>query len=285
MNKQLLLCTAVLLLGSAFSHPLQANLLVTPTRVELDDKRAKSAVFSLVNKGTSTSRYEVYFEEKRMLPSGEFVTLNKDGTIVETKLTTDEALISQMKSASIAKYVRYSPRRMTLEPEQGGRVRLALRAPKDLPAGEYRSYIVFHQIPLAPKALNTDANKDNQSLSLTISAYMKIAIPVFLRVGDLKADISLNTGTLELSQGNQSLQVTLHRQGARSSYGSLDIINPLDNQVLGSLKNAAVYHELNEKSYTVPLNSTVVPGSELIIRYTESDSLFDSQSIETRLRF
>jgi fimbrial chaperone protein len=285
MNKQLLLCTAVLLLGSAFSHSLQANLLVTPTRVELDDKRAKSAVFSLVNKGTSTSRYEVYFEEKRMLPSGEFVTLGKNGGLEETKLVADEALTSQMQATSIAKYLRYSPRRMTLEPEQGGRVRLALRAPKDLPEGEYRSYIVFHQIPLAPKALNTDANKDNQSLSLTISAYMKIAIPVFLRVGDLKADISLNTGKLELSQGEQSLQVTLHRQGVRSSYGSLDIINAVDSQVLGSLKNAAVYQELNEKSYTVPLSNTVLPGSELIIRYTENDSLFDSQSIETRLRF
>jgi fimbrial chaperone protein len=239
----------------------------------------------LVNKGTSTSRYEVYFEEKRMLPSGEFATLGKNGGLEETKLVADEALTSQMQATSIAKYLRYSPRRMTLEPEQGGRVRLALRAPKDLPEGEYRSYIVFHQIPLAPKALNTDANKDNQSLSLTISAYMKIAIPVFLRVGDLKANISLNTGKLELSQGEQSLQVTLHRQGARSSYGSLDIINAVDNQVLGSLKNAAVYQELNEKSYTVPLSSTVLPGSELIIRYTENNSLFDSQSIETRLRF
>jgi fimbrial chaperone protein len=285
MNKQLLLCTAVLLLGSAFSHSLKANLLVTPTRVELDGKRAKSAVFSLVNKGTSTSRYEVYFEDKRMLPSGEFVTLNKDGTIEETKLAIDETIISQMQSVSITKYLRYSPRRMTLEPEQGGRVRLALRAPKDLPEGEYRSYIVFHQIPLAPKAAIEDAKDDSKTFSLSISAYIKIAIPVFLRVGDLKADISLNTGKLELSQGEQSLQVTLHRQGTRTSHGSLDIINAVDNQVLGSIKNAAVYHELNEKSYTVPLSNTVLPGSELIIRYTESDKLFDPQRIETRLRF
>jgi fimbrial chaperone protein len=285
MNKQLLLCTAVLLLGSAFSHSLQANLLVAPTRVELDDKRAKSAVFSLVNKGTSTSRYEVYFEEKRMLPSGEFVTLSKDENITQANIPTDETLISQLQAASIAKYLRYSPRRITLEPEQGGQIRLALRAPKDLPEGEYRSYIVFHQIPLAPKDQNNDANKDNQSLSLTISAYMKIAVPIFFRVGELKADISLNTGKLELSEGKQNLQVTLHRQGARSSYGSLDIINTADNQVLGSIKNAAVYSELDEQSYAIPLRNNILPGSELIIRYTESDKLFDPQRIETRLRF
>jgi fimbrial chaperone protein len=285
MNKQLLLCTAALFLGSVVSHSLQANLLVAPTRVDLDDKRTKSAVFSLVNKGTSTSRYEVYFEEKRMSASGEFITLSKDENITQANIPTDETLISQMKAASIAKYLRYSPRRITLEPEQGGQIRLALRAPKDLSAGEYRSYIVFHQIPLAPKDQNNDANKDNQSLSLTISAYMKIAVPVFFRVGDLKADVSLNTGKIELSDGKQNLQVTLHRQGARSSYGSLDIINPLDNQVLGSIKNAAVYSELDEQSYAIPLNSTVLPGSELIIRYTENDKLFEPQRIETRLRF
>lgn len=285
MNKQILFCTVALLLGSAFSHSLQANLLVTPTRVELDDKRAKSAVFSLVNKGTSTSRYEVYFEEKRMLASGDFVTLSKDEGITKANRPADETLISQMKAASIAKYVRYSPRRLTLEPEQGGQVRLALRAPKDLPKGEYRSYLVLHQIPLAQKAHNNDTDKDNQSLSLTISAYMKISVPIFFRIGELKADISMNTGQLELSQGVQSLQVTLHRQGERSSYGSLEVINPINDQVLGSLKNAAVYSELDEKSYTVPLRDTVLPGSELIIRYTESDGLFDPKRLETRLRF
>jgi fimbrial chaperone protein len=284
MNKPLLFCTAtLLLLGSAFSQALQANLLVTPTRVEFDDKRAKSAVFSLVNKGTSTSRYEIYFEEKRILPSGDFITLSKDEGIAN--IPTDEAIISQMQATSIAKYVRYSPRRMTLEAEQGGRVRLALRVPKDMPKGEYRSYIVFHQIPLAPKTAIDDAKDESKTFSLSIAAYIKIAIPVFLRVGDLKADISLNTGKLELSQGKQSLQVTLHRQGSRSSYGSLDIINPLDNRVLGSITNAAVNIELNEKSYSVPLSETVLPGSELIIRFTESDKLFEPQRIETRLRF
>ncbi|WP_445946703.1 fimbrial biogenesis chaperone [Shewanella sp.] len=285
MNKHLLFGTAALLLGCAFSDSLQANLLVTPTRVELDEKRAKSAVFSLVNKGTKTSRYEIYFEEKRMLPSGDFVTLSKDDGIAKANRAIDEALISQMQATSIAKYLRYSPRRLTLEPEQGGRVRLALRTPKTLPEGEYRSYIVFHQIPLAPKVQNNNTSKDGQSLSLTISAYMKIAVPIFLRVGDLKADISLNTGKLELSQGQQSLQVSLHRQGARSSYGDLEVINPVNNQVLGSLNNAAVYSELNEKSYSVPLSETLSPGSELIIRFTESDKLFEHQRIETRLRF
>jgi fimbrial chaperone protein len=285
MKKPLLFCTAALLLGSAFSHSLQANLLVTPTRVEFDDKRAKSAVFSLVNKGTSTSRYEIYFEDKRMLENGDFITLDKDDRIVETNLAADEALISQMQAASIAKYVRYSPRRITLDPEQGGRVRLALRVPKDFPEGEYRSYIAFHQIPLAPKESNRDTNKDNQSLSLSITAYIKIAIPIFLRVGDLKAEISLHGGKIELSGGEQSLQVTLHRQGIRSSYGDLEVINPVNNQVLGSLKSTVVYSELNEKTFSVPLSETVPSGGELIIRFTESDKLFEPQRIETRLRF
>lgn len=267
------------------SQSLQANLLVTPTRVELDNLRERSAVFSLVNKGSTTSRYEVYFEEKRMLASGEFVTLSKDtNTQVSTALSPE--LIAQMQEGSIAKYVRYSPRRLSLEPEQGGRVRLALRVPKNLAAGEYRSYIVFHQIPLAPVSTNSAAQQQhNQSLNLTISAYMKIAIPVILRIGALSANVELNLGKLEMSDGSQSLEVTLHRQGERSSYGDLEVLRASNNEVIGSLKNAAVYTELNEKLFTVPLTQEVKPGTELIIRFSESDSLFEAKKIETRLSF
>jgi fimbrial chaperone protein len=267
------------------SPSIQANLLVTPTRVELDNQKERSAVFSLVNKGTTTSRYDVYFEEKRMTATGEFITLGKDEFKNLSKDSPNAILLTDMQSKSIAKYVRYSPRRLSLEPEQGGRVRLALRAPKNLPEGEYRSYIVFHQIPLAPTSNATQHTAQGQSLSLTISAFMKIAIPVILRVGDLSAQVDMKTLGTGWVDGLQSVQVTITRQGERSSYGDLEVYHGQTGQLLGSLKNAAVYSELESKVFSVPLTQTVTQGTELRISYRESDTLFEPKQIETQIVF
>jgi fimbrial chaperone protein len=277
--KKIILCFIAALSNSL---PAQANLLVTPTRVELDNKRERSAVFSLVNKGTSTSRYDVYFEEKIMLDSGDFITLSK--TQDATSILSAEQ-IAQMQANSIAKYLRYSPRRLTIEPEQGGRVRLALRAPKNMASGEYRSYIVFHQIPLAPNASVPSQNEDSKSLSLSIAAYMKIAIPVILRIGDLDAQVELTIIEKGDYQGMQSLEVTLFRQGKRSTYGDLEVSTVKEGTIIGSLKNAAVYPEMSQRKFTVPLTQEVPQGTELIIRFTESDTLFEPKKIESKITF
>lgn len=253
-----------ILLACLLAAPLaNANLLVTPTRVDLSSSSQTNAVFSLLNKGSSEARYEVYFEDKRMLADGNYETLEE-------------------KSAqSISDFVRYSPRRLTLAPEQASSVRLALRAPRDLAEGEYRSYIVFHQIPLQEKASNNSGN-ESSAMNLTISAYMKVAIPVVLRVGKLDADVSLQASA---NQASSSLNLTLQRDGNRSTFGDLDVVRAKDGKLLASMKNIAIYTEVNSRTLEVPLSSLPDKGDELIVRYRESTVLNQPKTVEHRLTF
>ncbi|MDO6609922.1 hypothetical protein Q4601_01700 [Shewanella sp. 1_MG-2023] len=261
--KIILLITIVINLTS-FAH---ANLLVTPTRVELDNKRDKSAVFSLVNKSNQTSRYEIYLEDKQLLPSGEF-----------------EIIDSETSTTSLASFTRYSPRRVSLTPEQGTRVRLAVRPPKDIKQGEYRSYIVFHQIPLAPTSSEQTTDKTD-SLSLSVTAYLRIAIPVIMRVGELTAQLNIANHQISDTEGQQQLIVSIARQGERSSYGDIEVFDAKSDELIGSSKNAAIYTEMTHRAFAVTLNNKIKPGTDLVIKYVENDGLFKPQTIEQKITF
>ncbi|MCL1137467.1 molecular chaperone [Shewanella pneumatophori] len=258
MKKILLCCIASLLAFNA-----SANLLVNPTRVELDRKNT-SAVFSLVNKSKSSARYNIYFEDKKMLSNGEYVELSK-----------------QEVTHSLASFVRYSPRRVNIEPEQGVRVRLAARLPRNIVQGEYRSYIVFHQIPLAPKSSTDATEQSTDTFSLSISAYMKVAIPVVMRVGDLTSELTIEKSAVNSTK--QTIEVTLRRTGERSSIGDIEVINPQTKQIVGANKNVAIYTEVNQRQFSIPLNQPVAAGTKLLIRYQENDSLFQAKTVEANL--
>ena len=264
MNKIIIGCIAALFC----TFNADANLLVTPTRAELDDVSHRSTVFSLENKGSNTARYNIYFEDKVQLAEGGY------RSVVDTK-------------AVLAQFVRYSPRRVTLEPEQGTRVRMALRLPKNTPIGEYRSYIVFHEIPLTPVILNKASDDNTDTFSLSVTAYMRISIPVILRVGELNGEVTIGEVTDEKVQ--TSLNVTLVRQGQRSTYGDIELFveNFVAGQVhlerVGSVKNAAIYTELNKRIFPVTLSRALKKGTEVIVRYTESKTLKDAKTIEKRI--
>ncbi|MCL1130158.1 hypothetical protein L2748_10585 [Shewanella sairae] len=256
--KKLITCCITAL----FAFNASANLLVNPTRVELDKKNT-SAVFSLVNKGTEAARYNVYFEDKKMLANGEYAELTKE-----------------QATQSVASFVRYSPRRVSLEPEQGTRVRLAARVPRNIIPGEYRSYIVFHQIPLAPVSNQASQQSHSDTVSLNISAYLKISIPVIMRVGQLTSDLSIERS--QLDSDKHAVEVTLQRTGDRSSFGDIEVINTITNEIVGVSKNIAIYTELSERNFLIPLTKPL-NSSELLVRYKENNSLYQPKIVEAKI--
>ncbi|QLE85673.1 hypothetical protein FLM48_11700 [Shewanella sp. Scap07] len=259
MKRILLGCLSLFMLAT---HS-QASLLVTPTRAELDSSRQKSAIFSLVNKGNVTSRFNIYFQDKQQLPSGDYVSLEGKG--------------------KLSQFVRYSPRRITLEPEEGTRVRLALRLPRGTAQGEYRSYLVFSQIPLT-EALDSAATENAKDLSLSISAMLRISVPVVLRVGELDSEVFIEKG--DLTQGNGNVAVTLKRTGDRSSYGDIEVLRESngEKQTVGSFKNAALYTEIEQRTFNVSLDQMIEPSDRLWVRYSENEHLPNPKVVEYALR-
>jgi P pilus assembly chaperone PapD len=113
--------------GLAFQPAASAeegNLMLTPTRVVLDDKQ-RTTVLSLVNRGKLPTTYRISVVMRRMNAAGEL-------EIIETGSSVDQ-LAAQM--------VRFSPREVTLPPGVTQNVRLQIRKPADLAPGEYRTHV------------------------------------------------------------------------------------------------------------------------------------------------
>ena len=109
------------------------DLLVAPTRVVFEARR-RSAEVTLVNIGTDTATYRISFVHQRMKPDGSLEAVDTPGP--------GEAFADDL--------VRFSPRQVTLEPRVAQTVRMQLRIPAGLTAGEYRSHLLFRAIPPPP---------------------------------------------------------------------------------------------------------------------------------------
>ncbi len=156
------------------SMPLAANaaasLMVTPLRVVFDE-RTRTAQITLVNQGDETGDYRISFIRQKMTETGQFVAVEAN----------EQGMYSDLM-------IRYSPRQVSLPPGQSQIVRLMLRKPRDLSAGEYRSHLLFQSIPKPSKSsLEKLSGKSGVGISVEIIPLVGITIPVIVRHGKLVA--------------------------------------------------------------------------------------------------
>ena len=114
------------------AHGVEAgvgDLLVAPTRIVLNGSRGTEIVLN--NIGEDVATYRISVELRRMTP---------DGMLHDV---TDPNAEEQLAQSMIV----YAPRRVTLAPREPQTIRIAARAPKDLPDGEYRVHLLFRAIP------------------------------------------------------------------------------------------------------------------------------------------
>lgn len=184
------------------------DLLVAPTRVVLTDRHRTGEVL-LMNAGSTTATYRITFTHLRM---------NEVGGMQEIETpTADERFCDDI--------VRYTPRQVTLEPKSSQTVRLQLRLPAELPAGEYRSHLQFKAIPQNPPAepAQQPAARSND-LTVRLVATFGVSIPVIARHGQTSASaimsgLSLSPG--ETPEKPMILSAVIDRKGNQSIYGDL----------------------------------------------------------------
>ena len=118
-----------LLLASPGAQAGVGDLLVAPTRVVLNGSRGTEIVLN--NIGEDVATYRVSVELRRMTADGMLHDV--------TDPNAEEKLAQSM--------IVYAPRRVTLAPHEPQTIRIAARAPKDLPDGEYRVHLLFRAVP------------------------------------------------------------------------------------------------------------------------------------------
>lgn len=176
-------------------HP--GDLVVSPTRVLLDD-RTRSGDITLVNRGTEAVRYRL--------------------TLVDMEMT-DDGILQRVASSetSASSVLRLSPREVLLEPGDSQRIKVAAFFPAGTPDKELRSHLAFE-----PIALPKDRRQpDSQSLRLALELRSVVTIPVIARHGFLSAAASISEPTVGREKEGWFATFHLARTGNRSLRGDI----------------------------------------------------------------
>jgi len=187
----------------------EASLAIAPTRVVFEG-RTRTASVNLINNGSTGATFRISFERKRMTEEGDIKNIK---TPEAGELFADQML-------------RYSPRQITLAPGQAQVVRLMLRKPPNLEAGEYRSHLLFREVPTDSSTSITKHTGSNGKLNIQIIPVVGLSIPVIVRHGKTEASITLTNLSLQRQKGapgSAMLTMVANRSGNQSVYGDFTV--------------------------------------------------------------
>lgn len=208
-----------------------ADLMLSPTRIVFE-KNQRAAQLDLINNGQESATFRISLVNRRMTETGGFAAVD---TPLAGERFADELL-------------RYSPRQVVLGPGASQTVRISVRKPADLPAGEYRSHLQFDQV--APSVGSSSILSATQQTSpgeviVQLKALVGASIPIIVRHGETAANLTLaRLQLLSPAAQKQVLAFAMQRSGDRSAYGDLGVtFTPQGGptQEVGKVAGVAVY--------------------------------------------
>lgn len=245
----------------------EAKVMVFPRRV-IFEKNERSATVRLINTTEEQLTYRILFIQSKMTENGNIERIN----VPETKEERLEKFMAQ-------DLIRYSPRQVTLPAGEIQLVRLQLNKPAGLEEGEYRSRLLFQEIPENIEFEENDAEAD-QGFSIQLRAIYGISIPVFVRHGELSADVEISDIQLNKNQETEispELSLIINRSGNSSTYGDLEVkFVPEEGRerVLARLRGVAVYTDIEQRNLTLRLpgaKETELESGKIYISYSRPE--------------
>ncbi|WP_411340063.1 molecular chaperone [Sphingopyxis sp. J-6] len=243
-------CSAVLSVPATAS----GDLLVAPTRLVLDGSRGTEVVLN--NIGAEAATYRISLEIKRMTAAGGL------DEIAEEDATDSEKAALAM--------IAFSPRRVSLLPNQPQVIRVGVRVPEGTPPGEYRAHMLFRAVPDAAPATGA-AKPAGEGVSIALTPIYGITIPVIVRVGDLGAEAVIGDAWVSEGSDGPAFNFDLTRTGSRSVYGDIEVTRPGLPEPLLLARGIAVYPEVGARkvSLRVPPELAAKLKGPVHIRYSE----------------
>lgn len=220
------------------------DLMITPTRVVFEG-RTRTAEVVLIHRGTQRATYRLSFQKMRM---------NENGSLEEIKTPGPNDRFAE-------DMIRYSPRRIVLDPGQPQTVRLLLRKPRNLEPGEYRSHFLIRALPPKDAGTNIESvERKPGEISVQLTMIYGVSIPVIVRHGDLSAKAALEDLALAPPRDGETgkgLSLRVKRAGTKSIYGDFDVTftrQDGDAIPIGLMRGVAVYTPNESRNLRIPLN-------------------------------
>ena len=226
---------------------VEANVTVNPTRLILEDGQ-RSAAIKLINPADQTATYRISLINLEMKETGDIEEL-------ETAASSEKRLESYFAQDLL----RYSPRQVVLPPRQAQIVRVQLMLPPGLEAGEYRSHMLFQEIPTQPGQGNE--NQAETGINIELRAIYGVSIPIIVRQGETWAELEITD--LELNKntgsGTHELSLTINRLGNQSEYGDIEVSftdNSGEKTLIAAVRGTAIYTDVEKRDYKIGLRNT-----------------------------
>jgi fimbrial chaperone protein len=263
---KLVICTLLML----FSLHTVASLLVTPSRIAFD-ARDRSKEVILVNTSNQVRSYKLEWVNQRQNEKGEYVKL------------ADEELEA---FGGAEQYLRFSPRRVTLQAGESQKVKLMARRRGNMPLPEYRSHLKF--IALPPDLVNkTNEDSVGEGISMKLHLLLSYTIPVILRTESPSAKVSISNMTFaDIATNRQVLSFQMDKTKATSVYGNFTVYHLLNGneKAVGFLNGVNFFHEQEKVQMQIPMHNKLTSVSgELKIVYQGTgefaDIIIDENSI------
>lgn len=239
-----LVVSLVFLTGPAYAR--DKNVLISPTRVVFEGK-TRASVVKLINPNNKTKSFKISILSMRM---------DEYGRKFPAEPPTEEELFVQ-------KMIRYAPRRVTIGPNVWQTVRLMVRKPKDLPAGEYRAQLKVSPI-LNIKQSPDENEHNNTGVDIKIKYAFSISIPVIVRHGQGEVNLVPHTPKLITKNEKTFLETDIERTGSLSSYFDVfAFLIPAGQSQrieLGSSRGRSIYAENSNQIVQIPVNQTITNG-------------------------
>ena len=227
-----------------------ANLLISPTRINFDERQRVAKVI-VVNNSNEYKTYRLEWQDKVALAGGGYTNLADD----------------QKSSSSLKNMVRISPSQVRLAPGERQIVKLAIRKPKSLSDQEYSSHLAF-------KALPNEAQSQQQKLGINLNLLLSYTIPVILRKGSEQPVININDLKLINSLEKQAFEIEIKREGDFSSFGKLEVYfkqkGTDKEKKVAMLNNFSIYPELTKTTATIPIfvDQNIPQNGQIRVIYT-----------------
>ncbi|MDX1405504.1 MAG: hypothetical protein R3192_13240 [Woeseiaceae bacterium] len=239
----LVLATASLLPALAKAA---AVLFIHPTLVMFEGNE-RSATITLTNRGDQAGTFEMSWTNMQMTPGGGLVKVEGDAPW------------------SIQSYVRYSPRRVTLNPLESQVVRIAVRRGLEVPEGEYYSH--FRVLTLNSEEVSVDVNDRNNSnqqnsSAVVIDARSAVAIPIVWR--NSRESSSASIEAVSVDPASNKLNVEVRRHGPLSVRGYLQVMEPKADGSLSPLAEPVplvIYPNLDSRTMSIDLNDGILAAN------------------------
>lgn len=178
-----------------------ANITVFPTAVHFDQKK-NSSFLSVKNSSDAIMTYTI---------EPVFFISAVDGKMSLSAKPSEEKM-------SIVRLLRFSPKRVTLNPQEEQVVRIMIKNDRRLTPGDYRAHVRF--IPEEEKHNFVETKK---KMGMVLDARVAVSIPVLLRIEPSKKELTLKNFKIYKTNNDFRFSVTLVKSEGYFPYGEFRI--------------------------------------------------------------